>query len=81
MHMTLQEAIKHARDNPKDWVRPGPWVGSGQAICYREDTREVVIVPDFYGGRRWYPRVVELLAEWEVVSPDVVNGEYQKAMR
>lgn len=76
--MTIQEAVKHIMETPSDWARPKSWGGAGQAIAFREDIKDIVTVPSFHGGGRWYPRIHEILDEWEIVLPGVVNAEYSK---
>lgn len=79
--MNLQKAIQRAQveidlHGKEFWFRPGSW--SGRALCFDDRSLNggLVVVPDFSGGRRWWPRIDDLLAEdWELVEPEVVIQE------
>ena len=71
--MTLQAALQISVERD-EWFRPVSWRGCRMALCVRYG--EVQSVPHAHGGERaLFPNPDDILGEWEVVSPEVVNSE------
>lgn len=76
--MTFVEAVAEADSrfttDPSDdvWIRPVAWKGIRQAICVA--TGALRSVPSARGGFAWIPLTRLVLADWEVVTPDIVLG-------
>jgi len=56
------------------WFRPLSWQGAGIALEVKGDYLYVRTNP-ISGSEQYRGRFSHLFREWEVVNPDVVNGE------
>lgn len=80
IHEVLAEAMSN--DNPFDvWFRPITWRKSGMAFALDYDLKSTVMVPNSTGGiPQMTKEVVDLMADWEIVSPDFILEETQEIM-
>ena len=72
--MTIRDAmLRLEADDIYQWARPVSWRGTGQAIMVHG--RHLQVVPRGSHDIAYYPHVLDILDEWEVVNPNVVLGE------
>lgn len=77
IHEVLAEAMSN--DNPYEvWFRPITWRKSGMAFALDYDLKSTVMVPTSTGGiPQMTKEVVDLMADWEIVSSDFIYEESQ----
>ncbi len=76
----VAKVIQIPESEPTLWIRPLIWRRQRVALVLGHEATwgrgRFLMVPDARGGRSAHmPVVAELLDEWEVVDPNVVNAE------
>lgn len=73
LHEVVEELTHHYTGADR-WFRPATWSGTGEAFAITDGMTK--LVPSARGGQVWMTcRVVELMGDWEIVTPDVVIKE------
>jgi hypothetical protein len=74
--MNVIEALKQAKVSDM-WVRPIGWKGTGHALTFIGE--QLYFVPTLHGGHlATMPDFEDMIGEWEVVSPNIVNTEVEE---
>jgi len=75
--VTIIEALTDPRVLSGDmWARPVGWKGQAVGIYTGSTLNRYHVYPSLFPSTsHWTPYVSDFTADWEIVSPDAVNGE------
>ena len=75
--MKINEAVEYVQSRPDEdlWIRRVGW----KAVALTVRDYRLVVVPSKCGHERYIPLITDLIADWEVISPDQVLDEEKQS--